>query len=148
MVAIMAGPGYNQEDSLIFNKSAIDRGLFNVDFLRCYKDREDKNQAHLEEEKFCKPVKYNPNGTLRTSGMKGGSYDKLNEDGFVRIGEEVSEGDVLIGKVIPLKTWDLENQHLRIVVQQSEVEKLVLLIRFIHIKTVKDIKHLRLELGR
>lgn len=103
IVAIACHGGYNQEDSLIFNKSSVDRGLFVTNFYRKYSDREDKNQAHLEEEKFCKPVKYNPNGTLRTSGMKGGSYDKLGEDGFVRVGEKVGEDDVLMGKVIPLK---------------------------------------------
>ena len=103
IVAIACHGGYNQEDSLIFNKSSVDRGLFVTNFYRKYNDREDKNQAHLEEEKFCKPVKYNPNGTLRTSGMKGGSYDKLGEDGFVRVGERVGEDDVLMGKVIPLK---------------------------------------------
>ena len=103
IVAIMCHTGYNQEDSLIMNQSAIDRGLFVANFYRTYKDREDKNQAHLEEEKFCKPVKYNPNGTLRTSEMKGGSYDKLGEDGFVRMHEFVSDGDVIMGKVIPMK---------------------------------------------
>lgn len=93
----------NQEDSLIFNQSAIDRGLFTSMYYRTYKDSEKKNQASLEEERFCKPVKYNANGTLRTAGTKSSSYDLLDENGFVKIGSHVKGGDVIIGKVVPLK---------------------------------------------
>lgn len=103
IVAIACFTGYNQEDSLIMNKGAIDRGLFTSMYYRTYKDSERKNQASLEEEKFCKPVKYNPNGTLRTAGTKAASYDLLDENGFVKIGSYVKGGDVIIGKVVPLK---------------------------------------------
>lgn len=102
IVAIMCYTGYNQEDSLIFNQSSIDRGLYNSVYLKTYKDSEKKNQASLEEERFCKPVKYNPNGTLRTAGVKG-SYDLLDDNGFVKVGSYVKSGDVIIGKVVPLK---------------------------------------------
>ncbi len=103
IVAIACYTGYNQEDSLIMNKSAIERGLFISSSFRTHKDEEKKNQSTLEEEKFCKPVKYNPNGTLKTRAMKSGSYDKLDDRGFVKEGSKVEEGDVIIGKVIPLK---------------------------------------------
>merc|ERR1719453_1922806 len=36
IVAIMCYSGYNQEDSLIMNQSAIDRGLFRSSFFRTY----------------------------------------------------------------------------------------------------------------
>ena len=36
VVAIMSYTGYNQEDSLIFNQSSIDRGMFRVDSLKKY----------------------------------------------------------------------------------------------------------------
>ena len=103
IVAIACFTGYNQEDSLIMNKGAIDRGLFTSMYYRTYKDSERKNQASLELEKFCKPVKYNPNGTLRTAGTNAASYDLLDENGFVKVGSYVKEGDVIIGKVVPLK---------------------------------------------
>jgi DNA-directed RNA polymerase beta subunit len=103
IVAIQCYTGYNQEDSLIMNKSSIERGLFTSFYYKTYKDTEKKNQASLEVEKFCKPVKFNQNGTLRTIGTKMGSYDLLDERGFVKVGSYVKEGDVIIGKVIPIK---------------------------------------------
>lgn len=102
IVAIAAYTGYNQEDSLIFNKSALDRGLFTSNYYKTYTDSEKKNQSSLDEEKFCKPIKINPNGTLRTAGMKG-SYDKLDDKGFIKVGSKIEKDDVLIGKIIPQK---------------------------------------------
>ena len=105
VVAIMCYTGYNQEDSVIVNKSSLDRGMFVSTYFRTYEGKEQKNQSTLEEEKFCKPVKYNPNGTPRTAGMKeGSSYGKLEESGFVKEGTRVNGGDAIIGKCIPLKT--------------------------------------------
>ena len=103
IVAIACFTGFNQEDSLIMNQGSIDRGMFTSMYYRTYKDKEQKNQASLEEEKFCKPVKYNPNGTLRTAGTKASSYELLDENGFVKVGSYVKGGDVIIGKVVPLK---------------------------------------------
>lgn len=42
-VAVCCYSGYNQEDSLIMNQSAIDRGLFRSVFYRCYTTKEERN---------------------------------------------------------------------------------------------------------
>ena len=66
--------GWDKEDSLIMNKSAINRGLFHSVFYRTYKDEEKKSQCsgtHVQEQ-FCLPDK---NCTV---GMKGNSYSLLN----------------------------------------------------------------------
>ena len=55
IVAIATYTGYNREDSIIFNQSAIDRGLFSSLFTRTYKDEEKKNQLSGDEDIFCKP---------------------------------------------------------------------------------------------
>ena len=105
IVAIACHTGYNQEDSVIVNGSSVQRGMFVTSYFRTYDGKEQKNQSTLEEEKFCKPVRYNPNGTPRTAGMKeGSSYAKLEENGFVKEGTRVTGGDAIIGKCIPLKT--------------------------------------------
>jgi len=103
IIAIACYTGYNQEDSLIFNQSSIDRGLFVSSVYKTYKDEEKRNSSTLEDEKFCKPEKFYPNKTLKTTGMKGGSYDKLDDNGFVKINSEVAPGDIIIGKVMPIK---------------------------------------------
>jgi DNA-directed RNA polymerase II subunit RPB2 len=103
IVAIACYTGYNQEDSLIFNQSAIDRGLFRSSFFRTYMDEEKKNSATLEDEKFCKPQKYYPNGKVYTEKMSYGSYDKLDENGFVKTNSYVDGNDIIIGKVTMLK---------------------------------------------
>jgi len=105
IVAIAMYGGWNQEDSLIVNKSSLERGMFITSYFRTYIGKEQKNSNTLEEEKFQKPVLYNPNGTPLTAGMReGASYGKLQENGFVKEGTKVDGGDAIIGKVIPLKT--------------------------------------------
>jgi DNA-directed RNA polymerase II subunit RPB2 len=97
IVAIATYGGYNQEDSIMFNRAALDRGLFRSFFYRTYKDEEKKNQASGEEERFCKP-----DPTL-TKQLKLANYEKLAEDGIVPENTYVSQEDVLIGKVAPIR---------------------------------------------
>lgn len=97
VVAILSSSGYNQEDSVIMNKSAIDRGLFVSTFYRTYKVEEKKSQASGEDERFCKPLRE------KTRGMKIGNYNKLNAQGFIEENTEICENDIIIGKVRRLK---------------------------------------------
>ena len=97
VVAIASYSGFNQDDSTMFNQSAIDRGLFHSTFYRSYKDEEKKYQNTGEEEKFCKP---NPK---LTKSLKVANYEKLAVNGFVPENMRVDEDDVIIGKVIPMK---------------------------------------------
>ena len=97
IVAIATYAGYNQEDSILFNKASIDRGLFASTFYRTYKDEEKKNQLSGEEERFCRPDK------SKLLFPKPCNYSKLNEKGFIDKNTYVCEDDILIGKVIPIK---------------------------------------------
>jgi len=97
IVAIASYTGYNQEDSVIINKSAVDRGLFRSTFYRTYKDDEKKLQSSDDEEKFTKP------DANITKGMKPGSYSKLNNNGFINENVFVNSNDIIIGKIIPVK---------------------------------------------
>ena len=96
-VAIMTYTGYNQEDSVMINRAALDRGLFRSIFYRTYKDEERKNQSSGEEEKFVKPT----NST--TKQMKNANYEKLDAEGFVPENTFVDADDILIGKVVPIR---------------------------------------------
>ena len=97
IVAIATYTGYNQEDSVIINQGAIDRGLFNSTFYRTYKSEEEKNQLSGDEDIFCKP------NEERLLFSKYGDYSKLKNDGFVEKDTKVEENDMIIGKVMPIK---------------------------------------------
>ena len=46
VVAIASYSGYNQEDSIIINRSSIERGLFNSMYFRSYSDDEETLRSH------------------------------------------------------------------------------------------------------
>jgi DNA-directed RNA polymerase II subunit RPB2 len=97
IIAIGSYGGYNQEDSILFNRHSIDRGLFRSTFYRTYKEEEKKIQSSGQNERFMKP------DPKITKGMKPGSYEKLDESGIIKKNTQVNSNDIIIGKVIPLK---------------------------------------------
>lgn len=101
VVAIMCYTGYNQEDSIIVNQSAIDRGLFRSTFYRTYSDKEKKNPMNGEEEIFCNPAKKNIVPYLKPEDMA--KYANIDDNGFIKINTKVNGDDVIIGKCIPAK---------------------------------------------
>ena len=101
IVAIMAHTGYNQEDSILFNKGSIDRGLFQATIYHTEKDEDKK--IHGDEEIRCKP------DPTKTKGMKFGNYDKVNAQGVIPENTLVENRDIIISKVLPIK--DARNDH-------------------------------------
>ena len=96
VVAISTYTGFNQEDSIIFNLAAIDRGLFRSTSLKKEFSQIQKNQSS-QDDIFMKP---NPS---KVTGMKHGSYDKLNDKGYVPEETNIVDGDIIIGKVSPIQ---------------------------------------------
>ena len=104
IVAIACYSGYNQEDSVIMNQSSIDRGLFRSLFYRTYIEQQ-KPVGFNALEEFEKPAKQ---FTMRT---RPGTYEKLDEDGFVPPGVRVSGEDIIIGKTAPFQAPMEENSE-------------------------------------
>lgn len=118
VVAICCYSGYNQEDSLILNQSAIERGLFRSIFYRTYQDtevRRDTTTSSLSlsnpsmgNERFCRPLSEQCSMT-KDEGL----YRNLDEDGLVKPvgfflkgfspfqGSRVTGDSILIGKATP-----------------------------------------------
>ena len=96
VVAIACHTGYNQEDSVILNKSAIERGFMHSTYYRSFSSEEKKNMSAMAKEKFCIP---DPDTCMN---IKYGSYDKLDTNGIVKVGEFVTDKDVIIGKITPV----------------------------------------------
>ena len=95
IVAIATNGGYNQEDSIIVNKSAVDRGLMVSTKTKTYRCEERNTEGTSYRERICVPDPHN------TTGTKRGGYDKLDEDGLAKLGAEVRNGEVIIGKITP-----------------------------------------------
>ena len=95
IVAIACYSGYNQEDSIIFNQSAIDRGLFRSTFYRKYDDTIHNNPTTSKKDIFTKPDPRN------VSKIKPANYDKLQDNGFPLEETPVNGDDIIIGKISP-----------------------------------------------
>ena len=94
-VAIMSYTGYNQEDSVLINKSAIDRGLFAATIYHTEKD-EDKNVIRDEI------IRSKPD-PMKTKSIKHGNYNKINQHGFINENTEIENRDIIISKYVPIK---------------------------------------------
>ena len=87
IVAIMCYSGYNQEDSIIFNQSAIDRGFFRSMRYQVY-ENEPKAEENCEKPDRAS-CKLPPNV----------NYDLLDSaDGLATVGSRVRGGEAIFGK--------------------------------------------------
>jgi DNA-directed RNA polymerase II subunit RPB2 len=106
IVAIATHTGYNQEDSLLFNKGSIDRGLFMTTIYHTEKD-EDKQKINGDEEIRCKP------DPTKTKCMKMANYNKVNSKGVIPENTIVENRDIIISKVTPIK--ENRNDHTKVI---------------------------------
>ena len=114
IVAIMSYTGYNQEDSIVINQSALDRGIFRCDSLKKYHSEIKKNPSTSQDDVFIKPDRN------KVTAMKQGNYDKLNEKGFVPEETELDNEDIIIGKVSPINPTGNNNKVYK---DESEIYK-------------------------
>ncbi len=93
-IAVMSYEGYNMQDSIIFNKGSIDRGLARSTYYRTYTVEELRYSGGLVDE-ICIPDK-------EVKGYRSEKdYKHLEDDGMVYTGAHVKVDDVIIGKTSP-----------------------------------------------
>lgn len=115
IVAIATFTGFNQEDSVMINKASIDRGLFMSTHYKTYKEQNNKNHSTGEEEFFCKPC---PDMTRK---LKPFNYNKLEDNGFVKVNTFVESGDIIIGKCMPNKEGNvIHHKDSSVVIKNNE----------------------------
>jgi len=89
MVAFMPWKGYNFEDAIVISEKVVKEDIF--------------TSIHIEE--FTLEVRDTKRGieelTNDIPNVASEATKDLTEDGLIRIGAEVKEGDILIGKITP-----------------------------------------------
>ena len=96
IVAIACYSGYNMEDGIIFNRTSIERGCFNITYYKNLIEREEASKFDGEQIKFGNPVKLSKTKELQQ--IKFANYTKLDENGFPLLNKYIKEGDAYIGK--------------------------------------------------
>ncbi len=96
VMAIMSFKGYNMEDGIVFNKATIERGFGRSIFFRTYVV-EEKKYWGIERDEIKIPDK-------SVSGYRTEeAYANLAADGIINREVEVQSGDVLVGRISPLR---------------------------------------------
>ncbi len=95
-LAVMPFMGYNMEDSIVINKSSIERGMFWSYLFRAY-EAEEKRYLGGQEDVIGIPE----------PGVRGyvgeDSYKHLSEDGIANPETSLKSEDIIISKVSPLR---------------------------------------------
>ena len=98
-VAFMTYNGYNYEDAVILNENLVKDDVF--------------TSLHIERYEIqCRDTKLGPEEITRDIPNVGEEARRnLDAEGIVRIGTEVKEGDILVGKVTPKGMQELTSEE-------------------------------------
>ncbi len=99
VVAFMTFNGYNYEDAVIMNERLVRDDVY--------------TSIHIEDYEIqCRETKLGPEEITRDIPNIGEDARKnLDSEGIVRIGTEVKEGDILVGKVTPKGMAELTSEE-------------------------------------
>jgi len=111
IICIACYTGYNQDDSIIFNKSAVERGLFRSIKYRTYSIREEENEYTGLRSKICNPYLIK-NERIVVQNLKPGNYNKLGLNGIIKEGLKADENDIVVGKVIMTNNYDADGKQI------------------------------------
>ena len=94
IVALGCFNGYNTEDSVIINKSSLEKGLFISSYFKVYEAQERIDKKKQRNEFF-----YSPENNEKSINLhKEYNYTKLDKHGVIKENNYVYQNDVLIGQ--------------------------------------------------
>ena len=98
-IAFMTFNGYNFEDAVIMNERLVNEDVY--------------TSLHIEDyETQCRDTKLGPEEITRDiPNISEDARKNLDENGIIKIGTEVKEGDILVGKVTPKGMADLTSEE-------------------------------------
>jgi DNA-directed RNA polymerase II subunit RPB2 len=102
IVALSIYSGYNQEDSILLNDSALRRGLFQTTYYHSYDVLEKAIDMALDTHtEFGNPAE-NPRFKDAVKLKEGYDYSLLDADGIITRGAHVTDKTILVGIVSPI----------------------------------------------
>ena len=126
--------GYNQEDGIVINHDALQRGLFNTVHYRSYTVFEEDDERAKTKTRIANP-KTVPGWTDMKPGM---DYSKLDEAGVVKIGSYVDENTIIVGRHLELPNGKLADaSEATQVWTHGRVESVVVMVNNKGLRTVK-----------
>jgi DNA-directed RNA polymerase II subunit RPB2 len=105
IVAIATYTGYNMEDSIIMNKTSVERGMFNLTYFKNHVEKEEVNAKENEALVFMNPL------SLPMEQIKWANYSNLDANGLPKLNTYIEEGDAIIGKA-KVKSEMIEDPNL------------------------------------
>jgi hypothetical protein len=126
--------GYNQEDGIVYNYDAFQRGLFNTVHYRSYDVHEEDDEMAKTHTRIANP-KMVPGWTDLKPGM---DYSKLDDAGIVKVGSFVDENTVIVGRTMEMPNGTLADASEAAQVWTSgRVESVVVMTNNKGLRTVK-----------
>jgi len=126
--------GYNQEDGIVINHDALQRGLFNSVHYRSYNVFEEDDEKAKTRTRIANP-KNVPGWTDLKPGM---DYSQLDERGIVRVGAYVDENTVIVGRTMELPGGKIaDSSEAAQVWTHGRVESVVVLVNNKGLRIVK-----------
>jgi DNA-directed RNA polymerase II subunit RPB2 len=123
IMAIMSFQGYNQDDGIIFNEDAFQRGQFRSINYRSYTTYEEVDKLAQTTSTIAHPSKV-PTWTNLRPGL---DYTKLDDRGIITEGAVVDENTVLVGKYIQDKKGNIQDSSLTCQVWTSGIVESVII---------------------
>ena len=141
ILAIGSFTGYNQDDGIVMNKDALDRGMFRSMAFRSYEAFEEDDEETGSKTRIANP-KDIPGWTDLKPGL---DYRKLDENGIIKVGEYVDENTAIVGRYIMTRSGTYKDMSVAPQVwTRGRVEKIVTTVnpkgslRLIKIRVVHD----------